>query len=73
MRLLRVSSGGGTPAPATTLAEGEVAHGWPQVLPGGRALLYTSHTSRMNWDDATVIAQVWPSPASARSSRAAGS
>ena len=32
--LLRVSSNGGTPTPVTTLADGEVAHGWPQVLPG---------------------------------------
>ena len=35
--LLRVSSTGGTPTPVTRLADGEVAHGWPQVLPGGNA------------------------------------
>ncbi len=59
--LLRVSSNGGMPMPVTSLAEGEVAHGWPQVLPGGNALLFTSHTSRMNWDDATVVVQSLPS------------
>ena len=59
--LLRVSSNGGMPTPVTTLADGEVAHGWPQVLPGGNALLFTGHTSRMNWDDATLVVQPLPS------------
>ena len=59
--LLRVSSTGGTPTGVTTLADGEVVHGWPQVLPGGNALLFTSHTSRMNWDDATLVVQPLPS------------
>jgi Tol biopolymer transport system component len=59
--LLRVSSTGGTPTPLTTLADGEVAHGWPQVLPGGNALLFGGHTSRMNWDDATLFVQPLPS------------
>jgi Tol biopolymer transport system component len=58
--LLRVSSNGGKPEPVTNLADGEVAHGWPQVLPGGAALLYASHTSRMNWDDATLVVQRLP-------------
>ena len=58
--LLRVSSTGGTPTPLTSLAEGEVAHGWPQVLPSGTALLYTGHSSRTNWDDATLVMQPLP-------------
>jgi serine/threonine-protein kinase len=40
--LLRVSSAGGTPVPASSLAEGEVNQLWPQVLPDGQALLFTS-------------------------------
>ena len=32
--LLRVSSNGGVPTPVTSLADGDVAHAWPQVLPG---------------------------------------
>lgn len=40
--LLRVSSAGGTPVPVSSLAEGEVNQMWPQVLPGGQALLFTS-------------------------------
>lgn len=58
--LLRVSSTGGVPTPLTSLADGEVAHGWPQMLPGGTALLYTGHTSRTNWDDATLVVQPLP-------------
>jgi Tol biopolymer transport system component len=58
--LLRVSSNGGIPTPVTSLADGEVAHGWPQVLPGSAALLYAGHSSRMNWDDATLVVQRLP-------------
>ena len=39
----KVSADGGTPVEVTTLdrAKGEISHRWPQVLPGGRALLFT--------------------------------
>ncbi len=40
--LMRVSSAGGTPEPLSSLGEGEVLQQWPQVLPGGQALLFTS-------------------------------
>ncbi len=42
--LLRVSTSGGASVPATTLDEvrGEQAHVQPQLLPGGRALLYVA-------------------------------
>ena len=40
-RLLRVASAGGTAEPLTSLADNEVVHLSPQVLPGG-ALLYTA-------------------------------
>jgi serine/threonine-protein kinase len=41
--LQRVSADGGTPAVLTRLdrASGEVAHLWPEPVPGGRAILYT--------------------------------
>ena len=35
---------GGTPQPFTTLQPGEISHRWPQVLPGGEAVLFTSRT-----------------------------
>ena len=43
--LVRVSSAGGEPEPFTELAEGERSHRWPQWLPGGDAVLFTSLAS----------------------------
>jgi serine/threonine-protein kinase len=42
--LYRVPAGGGTPEPLTTIdpARGEAEHRWPEILPGGRAILYTA-------------------------------
>jgi eukaryotic-like serine/threonine-protein kinase len=41
--LLRVGASGGEPEVLTTPddAQGEVDHGWPEVLPGGEAVLFT--------------------------------
>jgi Tol biopolymer transport system component len=39
--LVRVHVDGGTPEPLTTPAEREAAHGWPQVIAGGEAVLFT--------------------------------
>ena len=39
--LWRVPAAGGTAERLTTLAPGETTHRWPQMLPGGRAVLYT--------------------------------
>ncbi len=46
--LSRIPSAGGTPTPVTELAPGEFRHNWPQVLPGGKALLFSSATSNGN-------------------------
>ncbi|HYW46944.1 MAG TPA: protein kinase [Bryobacteraceae bacterium] len=56
--LSQVPSAGGTPSPVTTLdtKKGEITHRFPQILPGGHAVLFTSHTSRGNYDDATIEA-----------------
>ena len=43
VRLLRVSSAGGTPEPVTSLAEGEATHRWPQIPPGAGRALYEQH------------------------------
>ena len=58
--LLRVSSDSGTPQPATTLADDEVTHRWPQVLPGARAILYTAHNRANNYADANIVVQTLP-------------
>ena len=41
--VLRVSSAGGTPEPVSTRGDGAV-HRWPHVLPGGKAVLFTTIT-----------------------------
>jgi Tol biopolymer transport system component len=55
--LLKVSSGGGTPQPLTTLDQqaGEVTERWPQVLPDGKAVLLTSSTKGGNYEDADIV------------------
>ena len=54
--LFKVSSAGGTPQPLTTLDQqaGEVTQRWPQLLPGGRAVLFTSNTHGGNYEDADI-------------------
>jgi serine/threonine-protein kinase len=44
--LARIPPSGGKPAAVTELAPGEVAHRWPQVLPGGKAVLFTAYTKQ---------------------------
>jgi Tol biopolymer transport system component len=43
--LSRIPSAGGPPTPATDLQNGEAMHRWPQILPGGKAVLYTASTT----------------------------
>ena len=40
--LMRVPASGGTPAPATTLLEGQVSHRFPSFLPDGRHFLFSA-------------------------------
>ena len=42
-RLLRVpAAGGGVPTAITEFSGGEISHRWPQILPGGKAVLFTA-------------------------------
>jgi serine/threonine protein kinase/Tol biopolymer transport system component len=59
-RLFRVPTAGGKAEPVTTSAEGQSNQRWPQMLPGGKAVLYTSNSSRINWDDADIVVQPFP-------------
>jgi Tol biopolymer transport system component/tRNA A-37 threonylcarbamoyl transferase component Bud32 len=63
VRLLRVSSAGGTPVPLPALAEGEVSQRWPQVLPGAKAMLFTGSSNGAAFDDANLVVQPLPSGA----------
>jgi serine/threonine-protein kinase len=55
--LFKVSSTGGTPQPLTTLNRdaGEVTQRWPQFLPGGKTVLFTSATHGGNYEDADLV------------------
>ena len=55
--LSRVPSAGGTPTRLTELAPGEIAHRWPQILPGGRAVLFSAYSSMTGLDGATIEVQ----------------
>jgi len=43
--IYRISADGGTPSAVTKMIGEERTHRWPHVLPGGEALLFTSHIS----------------------------
>ena len=53
---MRVSSLGGEARPLTTLANGEISHRFPQVLPGGKAVLFTASTEVNIGAGATLVA-----------------
>jgi serine/threonine-protein kinase len=56
--LWRVSADGGAPQAMTELdtARGEFSHRWPDVLPGGKAVVYAAGAEG-TWDDAEIVAQ----------------
>jgi serine/threonine-protein kinase len=55
----KVASSGGTPQEVTRLdrSKGEVSHRWPQLLPGGEAVLFTVWTGP-GWDEKSLHMQV---------------
>ena len=55
--LMLVAEGGGMPTPLTKLADGESAHRWPQVLPGGRAVVFTAVVGAFGSGAGRVMAQ----------------
>ncbi|HXA65025.1 MAG TPA: protein kinase [Bryobacteraceae bacterium] len=52
--LWRVPATGGTPQPLTYLAPGEATHRWPQILPGGNAVLFTASRTPFGMDAASI-------------------
>ena len=61
--LQSVPAAGGTPRPLTTLdaGAGEQAHLWPEVLPGGKAVLFTIKTAAA-FDEARIAVQTLGAP-----------
>jgi len=58
--LMRVSDGGGgKPEPFITLADGEASQRWPQLLPGGKTVLFTTG-SPGRFDDGNIVIQPLP-------------
>ena len=58
--LWRVPAAGGTAERLTTPAQGEATHRWPQVLPGGRAVLYTVSATTGTYTNAWLAVQPLP-------------
>ena len=52
--LSRVPAAGGTPQPLARLGKGEVAHRWPQILPGGQAVLFTAFPGAVGIENSSV-------------------
>ena len=49
-----IPAAGGTPQPLTQLRAGEATHRWPQMLPGGKAVLFTASTNVSNYESASI-------------------
>jgi serine/threonine protein kinase len=55
--LWQVADSGGKPQPLTEPSkQNQHSHRWPQLLPGGRTLLFTAHTAATGFDDAEIDA-----------------
>ncbi len=54
--LFRVSSNGGTPKQLTTLVNGETSHRWPEILPGGKTVVFAA-ASGPDFTGSRIVAQ----------------
>ncbi|MCU1330033.1 MAG: serine/threonine protein kinase [Bryobacterales bacterium] len=54
--LFQVPASGGTPVELTHLEANDRSHRWPQLLPGGRSVLFTDNFTPGNYDDADIVA-----------------
>jgi serine/threonine-protein kinase len=52
--LSRVPENGGSPQPLTKLENAELTHRWPQILPGGKVVLFSASSSQGDWEEAHV-------------------
>ncbi|MCH7717336.1 MAG: protein kinase [Gemmatimonadetes bacterium] len=57
--LWRVPAAGGVPEPVTTVLDTalETGHAWPQLLAGGRLVLFTAIGPSALWEDAKIVLQ----------------
>ncbi len=54
--LFRISPSGGAPEPFGKLDAGDRSQRWPQILQGGRAVLFSGSPSSASWDNGNVEA-----------------
>ena len=57
MTLMRVPAAGGNAERLFTLDKDEHTQRWPQVLPGGKTVLYSSAAIRTQWEDGNLVVQ----------------
>jgi len=55
--LLQVPDAGGAAQPLTRFEKGDLAHRWPEFLPGGKAFLFTAGRSGITFSNAQIAAQ----------------
>ena len=57
--IAKVSAGGGTPSEVTKgdAGKSEINHIQPQLLPGGKAMLYTVGANLTDWEQTTIVAE----------------
>jgi len=53
--VMRVPAAGGTPVAFGVLSKDAVSQRWPQVLPGGKGVLYSENSSTANWDAGNIV------------------
>jgi serine/threonine-protein kinase len=58
--LQRVPATGGTPETLIPPRPGEVSQRWPQILPTGKALIYTTSQNAGSYDDGRIVVQPLP-------------
>ena len=53
--LSQIPVDGGKPVQITQLEGSEIGHRWPQVLPGGKAVLFMANTTPANYSEASIV------------------
>jgi eukaryotic-like serine/threonine-protein kinase len=53
----QVSEAGGTPQPLTHFEKGAMIYGWPDLLPGGKEVVFASSENPGNWTNAHILVQ----------------
>ena len=56
--LQQMLDAGGAAQPLTRIEKSETNHGWPEFLPGGKAVLFAASISPGNWSNAQVAVQL---------------